>query len=55
MGIKRFHLQLAAKRRWQSQLDDMAGHSNDSALQLSAQLRRWSAQPAHDRLIKDLP
>jgi len=55
MGVKRFHLQLAAKRRWQSQLGVNAEQrSTDPSWPISVQPRRWSASTSYSRL-KDLP
>jgi len=54
VGIKRLHLQLAAKRRWQTELGTSAGNSTDQYWQFDPQQRRWSVQPEHSKL-KDLP
>jgi hypothetical protein len=54
VGIKRLHLQLAAKRRWQSELAISTGNNTDQYWQISPQQKRWSAQPVSSKL-KDLP
>ncbi len=54
MGVKRFHLQLAAKRRWQSGLGVHAERSTESTGHISKQTQRWSASTSYSRL-KDLP
>jgi len=54
VGIKRLHLQLAAKRRWQTELGVSAGNNSDQYWQIGPQLKRWSAQPVSSKL-KDLP
>ena len=45
MGVKKLHLQLAAKRRWQTMLDaDTDRDATRSPLQVNTHQRKWSAQ-----------
>jgi len=55
MGVKRIHLQLASKRRWQSELIENFAHDADSTLQFDSQQKRWTAQPTTYSKYKDLP
>ena len=55
MGVKRIHIQLASKRRWQSEFIDNVERDAGSYLQYDAQQKRWTAQPAKYSRYKDLP
>jgi len=54
MGVKRIHLQLAAKRRWQNLDDADTARDAKHPWQFNAHQHRWSAQRTNSK-FKDLP
>ena len=55
MGVKRIHMQLASKRRWQSEFIENVERDVGGQLQYDTQQKRWTAQPTQYSRYKDLP